>query len=156
MQRNSFLILILVIVSLISPGCSLLQKTSLNQPVVGELSYTVIQVPSQEEEKLLNDDIRAWYDKNYKLIGLHSISKGRDQFLLLSAGEKKTGGYAIEGLRITGKEKEIEVKASVKAPSSGALVTQVISYPHILIRIPEDSRRLVFNGWETFGPDFHY
>lgn len=156
MQRNSFLIMILVIVSLIAPGCGLLQTTPLNQPVVGEISYTVINVPSPEADKFLSDDIRTWYEKNYKLIGLHSISKGSDQFLLLSAGEKKTGGYTIEGLKITGKVNEIEVKGNIKAPSSGALVTQVVSYPHILILIPEDNRRLVFNGWETFGPDFHY
>ncbi|MFZ5753768.1 MAG: protease complex subunit PrcB family protein, partial [Bacillota bacterium] len=87
-----------------------------------------------------------WYEKNYKVVGLHAFSLGTERYLLLSVGEKPTGGYYIENVTLLGKEKEIEVKAKLHSPQPGQNVTEALTYPHILIGIKEDGRQLVFGG----------
>ncbi len=117
---------------------------------MGELNYEVIDEYSPEFEKLSRGDFGQWYEDNYKLEGLHSFTRGKDRYLLLSAGEKPTAGYFLEDLVLVATEKEIEVKARLHVPGEGEIVAQVITYPHILVRILEDGRQLVFGGIEEY------
>lgn len=114
--------------------------------VMGELAYETIKISSPEFEKIMKGAFAEWYQKNHKIEGLHSYTLDADRYLLLSAGEKPTGGYYLENLTLTGREKEIEVKAQLRSPQPGEYVTEALTYPHLLIRIKEDGRQLVFGG----------
>jgi len=119
-----------------------------SSPPASEIVYETIKIPSSEFDQLMSGDVGRWYDKSYRLNGLHSYVQDSFRYFLVSAGEKPTTGYTIENLRILGNDKEIEVKASLHTPHPGEIVAQVISYPHVLVRIPKDNRNLVFNGIE--------
>ncbi len=62
---------------------------------------------------------------------------GEKIFLRIDAGRKNTGGYdvRIEDLKLVGST--IIVKAYVVSPAPGAMVTQVITYPSILVEITD-------------------
>ena len=69
-------------------------------------------------------------------------------YILIGAGERLTGGYTMKDVVLTGKEKEIEVNAKLHGPKEGEIITQVITYPHILLSIPDDERKLSCSGVE--------
>lgn len=96
------------------------------------IPYTVI---SKEDIKGISK-VAKWYDTNYTKKGVHFIKHDGVIYALVAAGKKPTGGYSVEinkASYIT--EKTAYINASVISPSSDMMVTQVISYPHMLIKI---------------------
>ncbi len=56
-------------------------------------------------------------------------------FIILSAGEKNTGGYAIGIEKVTETDKNIIVKVKETGPKPGENVTMAITTPYAVIRI---------------------
>lgn len=116
---------------------------------LGELEYADVNVNSQEFDKLYSDaEFADWYEDNYKQEGVSSFNAADARYLLVSAGEKKTGGYSIDNIVVTGNENNIEVKAKLHIPAKGSLVTQSVTYPNVLLKLPGDERKVVFKGFE--------
>lgn len=116
---------------------------------LGKIEYETIDVNSQEFSELYSDsEFAAWYDESYKKEGLYSFDAEEDCYLLLSAGEKKTGGYSIDDIVLEGTESNIKVTASLHVPTEGSQVTQALTYPHVLLRIPADEREYVFDEFK--------
>ncbi|NPV44133.1 MAG: protease complex subunit PrcB family protein [Firmicutes bacterium] len=145
LNRKWKLLVLLLVVPVILFGCGIDKGKDLE---MGEITYEIIEIPSAEFEKLYQGEFAKWYDKNHRIEGLHSFTDVKDRYLLLSAGEKPTGGYYLENLVILGREGEIEVKAKLHVPGKDEKVTMAFSYPHLLVRIAEDGRQLVFGGIE--------
>jgi len=145
LSRKLKLLVLLLAVPVILFGCGTDKGKNLE---MGEITYEIIKIPSAEFEKLYQGEFAGWYDENHKVEGLHSFTDGKERYLLLSAGEKPTGGYYLENLVILGREGEIEVKAKLHVPGKDEKVTMAFSYPHLLVRIAEDGRQLVFGGIE--------
>lgn len=145
LSKKIKLLVFLVTIPVMLFGCGTDRGANLQ---MGEITYEIIEIPSSEFEKLYQGEFAGWYDENHKVEGLHSFTDGKERYLLLSAGEKPTGGYYLENLVILGREKEIEVKAKLHAPGKDEIVTMAFSYPHLLVRIAEDGRQLVFGGIE--------
>lgn len=133
------LLLLIVFVS----GCGTKDTAKAGKATLGELAYTKIDLNTIAQ---LPPEIRKWYEEKYKTPALHSYSLNGERYLLLSAGEKRTGGYEIRDLKLTGKDNEIEVKASLKSPAQDEIVSMALTYPHVLIKIPEDGRKLIYSG----------
>ncbi|MEW6662495.1 MAG: protease complex subunit PrcB family protein [Bacillota bacterium] len=125
-------------------GCGI--NTEGKTAQAGQLSFEVIQSDK------LPAEAANWYQDNFRVDGLHSFTVGGDRYLLLSVGEKPTGGYAIGDLTLIGTEKEIEVKAKLRSPKSGDMVTMALTYPHVLIKLKEDGRQLRFGGVQGNDP----
>jgi len=58
-------------------------------------------------------------------------------FLVISAGEKTTGGYSFEISEVTLYKRKITVEATLTHPPEGAFVTQVLTYPAVILKLPE-------------------
>ena len=115
---------------------------------LGNLGFEVVNVNSADFSDLYSDsEFAEWYDANYKQEGVFTFDKDGKSYLLICAGEKTTGGYTIDNVVLTGNENNIEVSADLHVPAEGALVTQAITYPNLLLRIPQDSREPVFEGF---------
>ncbi|AKI97782.1 protease complex subunit PrcB family protein [Kosmotoga pacifica] len=56
-------------------------------------------------------------------------------YLVISAGERSTGGYSLEVKKLKRFGEKIVVEATLTTPSKGAFVTQVITFPSIVIRV---------------------
>jgi hypothetical protein len=97
-----------------------------------DITYTEI---SKEDISNLKY-VYSWYNKNYKKAGIHYIKQDGFMYVLASAGSKPTGGYTIGISRISYKSSsKALVSAYFKAPSPDMMVTQIETFPHVLIKI---------------------
>lgn len=104
-----------------------------------DLSFKIIDPSMLKDEKLLD-----WYNSSYKKRGSHSTSgENGYKYLIISGGEQPTGGYSME---LVGNEKNnnsLIFYAKLNAPQKGQIVTQALTYPHLLIRIKAAERTTV-------------
>ena len=104
---------------------------------IGDLQYEVISPEDIKNEELIN-----WYNDNFKIYGIHVSNENYDgkKYIIVSAGEKNTGGYLLEIDSVVGEEEIIRVNATLNSPEEGQLVTEVITYPNVLLIINDDGR----------------
>ena len=120
-------------------GCSgKTQEIDKEKAATGTLKYKVVNTSNTAN---LPDELAEWYLGNYQDKGLHSLNLEGSTYLLVSTGEKPTEGYGIDQLTLTGTETQIEVSGTLRVPGQNEMVGQVITYPNILVKIPEDSRQ---------------
>lgn len=65
----------------------------------------------------------------------NEIKEGEVLYLIVSAGERPTGGYSLKIQSVERSESKIVVTATLKAPPSGSVTTQVLTYPIQTIRL---------------------
>ncbi|KUO50822.1 MAG: hypothetical protein APF76_01185 [Desulfitibacter sp. BRH_c19] len=139
MAKRTILVVAIFMLILFAVGCNA-NKQEEKEPKMGKIDYEIVITDAIPKE------LEQWYEENYQVEGLHQHEIGENRYLLLSAGEKPTGGYSIENLELLGYENEIELKAELNQPSGDSIVTQVLTYPHILVKIERDNRQLRYGG----------
>ncbi len=97
-----------------------------------DIKYTEITKDNISKMRL----VHSWYNKNYTKAGIHSMRYNGTMYVLVSAGKKPTGGYTV-GINKISYESATKafVSAFVTAPTPDMMVTQVETYPHILLKI---------------------
>lgn len=118
---------------------------------IGELNYEIVDTSAEN----LPGGLAEWYQDNYKKEGLHSTNLDGGTYLLVSAGEKPTGGYEIQKLVLTGTDQVINVSASLRVPGKDEMVTEALTYPSILVKIPKDSREFELAELTENAPEKH-
>ncbi|HAA25259.1 MAG TPA: hypothetical protein DCE11_03955 [Ruminiclostridium sp.] len=97
------------------------------------------------------DDLADWVETNRKTQGIRFKVVGNKTYILISAGEKPTGGYSIQLESATMVAPgSIYVTAQVISPAPDMMVTQVLTYPCILLEI-EDEEVWVVDGTISDG-----
>jgi len=135
MFKKSFKLMLLgLALVLVLAGCNGQQAV---EEVVNFEIVSSLEVPAELE---------AWYNNNYEVAGLHSYELNGEKYLILSVGEKPTGGYSIENIKLIGTKEEIAVNAKLKVPAKDEMVTEALTYPHALLKIVADGRELKFGG----------
>jgi len=139
--KHFFVTALLLLAAVTLAGCALSgEPAKKNELVLGELPYTTIEIPSDEFDALNEGDFAAWYESHYQVEGAHYLTIGEDRYVLISAGEKPTAGYYLEDIIFEGTETNIITTASLHRPGEDEMAATVITYPHALLRIPEDGR----------------
>lgn len=107
---------------------SISADNSVNQ----EIRYTVIAKEDITNLRLVNN----WYHKYYTKAGIHSFRYNGAMYVLVSAGSKPTGGYSI-GINKVYYETQTKafIDAFVKSPAPDMMVTQVETFPNVLVKI---------------------
>lgn len=77
---------------------------------------------------------------------LPRVDFGREMVVGVFLGEKSTGGYQVEITGAHPSESGLQVSYQVKSPPQGAIVAQVITQPHHLIRLPRYNDPVTFKG----------
>jgi hypothetical protein len=90
------------------------------------------------------------YLENYMTKGTHSLIDGDYIYVLISAGERPTGGYSIEVNSIT----EVTpgtayIHAHLHAPEEGSMVIQVLTYPSVMVRFEKNG--ILNIQWDLTG-----
>jgi hypothetical protein len=100
-----------------------------NMPV----DFEVLESRTMNENEMLTQ----WYQENYKKEGIHSLEVGDEMYVIVSGGERPTGGYMmyVDEVSIVGKSGIASVMATLYRPTPDMMVTQVITYPHTIIKI---------------------
>ena len=119
-----------------SPGCRCSWDDAHRTVIIetGEQSLAYERVTPQDIQD--SQDLFSWYQANHKTRGVHFKNHDGAVYILAAAGEKPTGGYGIdvEGVYLEGPGKVV-VETDVTSPDPGMMVTQVITYPSVLIRV---------------------
>ncbi|MFT4145154.1 MAG: stalk domain-containing protein [Mobilitalea sp.] len=99
---------------------------------VKEVAYTEISKDAIAKNKA----VLNWYNANYKKEGVSFKKENNVIYVLVGAGKKPTGGYTMGIDKITyASSTKAYVAAYVKSPSPDMMVTQVETYPHMLIKL---------------------
>ena len=129
-MRKFLIILTILSLVVISVGCNPVEENAdLTEPT--EFDYEVI-----EEDALENEAAKEWYEENRENYGsyTHAISED-EKYLLVSAGERRTGGYSLEIEGVNELSQMITLNIKLNEPSSDDMVTQALTYPNMLVKI---------------------
>ncbi len=101
--------------------------------------------PTEEEQ--------TWIDSHTATAGVWVKKFGDYRFVLVTMGEKPTGGYGVEVADVAVSGNDWVVDVSFLAPGSGDIVTQALTYPYGFVKIKDDGNGLkvrdVTGGQET-------
>lgn len=107
-------------------------------PVEAPVTYDEIK-PGEVPEEL-----QEWVDENRTRQGIYHKTLGNKTYILISGGEKPTGGYYIELDSITMVAPgSIYLTARVGSPAPDMMVTQVITWPFMLISVEDNEIQIV-------------
>ncbi|OEF98155.1 protease complex subunit PrcB family protein [Desulfuribacillus alkaliarsenatis] len=112
-----------------------------------EVEYQVIT------EQELPAELMDWYLENYQNEGLHMIVLEDTQYIIVSAGERPTGGYQIINLSLKKLDEKIYVTGEVQPPAEGDMVIQALTYPNVLLTRAADDSQFVYSGLTQLEPE---
>lgn len=142
-------IFLLLIITFLFTGCNVSIPGVVREKYeMGNIDYEVIDIGSKSFGELNTGDFKDWYELNYKNGGVFSFSRDGIKYILIGAGERLTSGYTMKDIELKGEEEEIKVYAKLYGPKEGEVTNQVITYPHVLIGIKDDGRKLSCKGVE--------
>lgn len=107
-------------------------KIVIERPV----DFEVVEENTLEE----SETVLKWYQENYKIKGIYQHIDREWMYALVSAGEKPTGGYSLRIDSIT----EVTpgtayIYAVLTSPDKDSIVTQALTYPHVVVRFKNDN-----------------
>lgn len=106
-------------------------KTKTEDAAEKPVEFETVDRQTIEANKLLAD----LYDENYKNKGMYSLTDGDYMYVLISAGEKSTGGYSMTVDSITeAPAGTAYVQATLHSPEEGSAVTQALTYPSAMVK----------------------
>lgn len=135
----------LIIGGLLLSGCggTASQKPVNKKPVKSDIEFEIIN--THEEEFKTNRELNKWYSQNYQVKGIYKMNSQGRTYILVSAGQRTTGGYNMEIVDLTANDTVITIATKLNEPQPDQMTTMVITYPHLLIAIPEDNRNVIWN-----------
>lgn len=77
-----------------------------------------------------------------------AVDFSREAVLVVSLGEKRTGGYSVEVTGVRREGDRLVVRAKVRAPGPGAIVTMALTQPYHMVRIPRLPVAAVAVEWQ--------
>lgn len=93
----------------------------------------------------LPKEIEDWVNSSLAMNLGQSKVYEEDMYILVTYGEKPTGGYNVGITDINITDESVEVSVNFKAPKEGDIVTQAITYPYDLEVIEKVDLPLSFN-----------
>ncbi len=114
--------------------------------------------PDEEEETIMPDElpaeIQAWIEEAKTDFAAQTREYEGLLYLLVTYGEKPTGGYTVEITEIVEAEDQLTVKVAFTEPGADEMVTQAFTYPYDLAMLedPQLPVEFVATGAETDIP----
>ncbi len=145
MFKQKWLLLLLALLFLVAAGCG--QEQLPTEPDSDEGVEIVLpdQLPAEVEE-WIEDSRQELAGQTYELEGV--------LYLLVTYGERPTGGYDVEITDIAIQDDKVVVTAEFTEPAEDEMVTQALTYPYDLAMIedPDLPVEFVATGAETEIP----
>lgn len=97
-----------------------------------------------------NELLLEFYNKNYMTRGIYYVTDKDYMYVLVSAGEKPTGGYSLDIESVTEVTPgTVYVHAVLHSPEEGSVVTQVLTYPNQMLKFKKEGIEDV--QWDLSG-----
>lgn len=137
MIKNTVLIMILAVAMLFALACN------------GADGPEEVTMPDE-----LPAEVQAWIDASIYNFGGQTFVYEDILYLLVTYGEKPTGGYNVEITDITEGEGKLVVTADFTEPGEDEMVTQALTYPYDLAMLDDPGLPVEFvaTGAETEIP----
>ena len=128
-MKKILTVLVVMVLGVSFVGCNTVEDgKNLIEPT--EFDYEII------EEAALEETAKEWYEVNKENYGFYSHTvDGQEKYLLVSAGERRTGGYSLEIEGVNKSSRMITFNIDLNEPSSDDMVTQALTYPNLLVKI---------------------
>ncbi len=97
------------------------------------------------EREDVPEEIAGWVEEMKYEQGVHLLPAGEYRYLLVAWGEKPTGGYAVEVTDVEDDRGTVRVNAELISPDPDDAVTQALTYPHMLLRLPAGDSPILVN-----------
>ncbi len=75
---------------------------------------------------------------------LPQVDFSREMVIAVFSGEKSTGGYGIEIAEIINRSDILEVRVIERTPGRGCFVTQALSRPYHIVKLPLINKTVIF------------
>lgn len=114
--------------------------------------------PGEEIEVTLPDElpaeVQAWVDGAQDRFGAQTKIHEGLLYMLVTYGEKPTGGYSVDITEIVTAEDQVEVTVHFTEPGEDEMVTQALTYPYDLAMMDDPGLPVEFRaaGAETEIP----
>ncbi|WP_366922934.1 protease complex subunit PrcB family protein [Metallumcola ferriviriculae] len=130
MKKIHLALMLMLMLSLLVTGClGTNGKTDQNQPSQ-QPSETNDGGQKDNSQGTYPDEIAAWLETFKPIFVADSKVIGNETFLMVSWGEKSTGGYDVNIKEIKETAEKITVLVEFTEPEPGAMVTQALTYPN--------------------------
>src|SRR5699024_2807765 len=96
-----------------------------------EKEFTVIEDEGQ---------LKTVYNRIMGQKDIPNINWNQQQVVLLTLGQKYTGGYGIDISEVIKTNKEIKVLYKIKNPKAGDIVTQALTAPYVMTSIDKPKK----------------
>ncbi|MFO7942153.1 MAG: S-layer homology domain-containing protein [Bacillota bacterium] len=91
-------------------------------------------------------EVQTWLQSNVEERGVYLLGAGDVCYLLISWGEKPTGGYVLDvedvGWHL---EENVRVNVNLSEPDPDDVVTQALTYPHALLALENGDETVMVN-----------
>lgn len=110
--------------------------------------------PMKPDETALPAEVEAWVEDSRNKFMAQTLEHEGLLYLLVTYGEKPTGGYTVEITEIAEKKGKLVVTAHFSEPGEDEMVTQALTYPYDLAIIDDPGLPVEFiaTGVETGIP----
>lgn len=75
--------------------------------------------------------------------GVNVVSSEEATYVVISGGERNTGGYSIMPTSVVQGNGQIEILVELIRPEPGAMLLQAITYPQLILRLPRIDQPVV-------------
>ncbi len=134
MLKNIFLVFLLAVTMLFVYGCAEPEETK------------EVVTPLEPEEEDLPEEIREWIEDSRDKFGGRVRVHNDLLYILVTYGEKPTGGYNVEIEKIEKQGSTLEVTAKFTEPGEDEMVTQALTYPYDLAVVEETDVEVEFQA----------
>lgn len=136
MRKLLFFLIFIFTLSLLLISCQIVNQ---DDEKVADLEFTVV------EEREIPEELRTKIDEN-KTSGFKITYKdGEDLYIAIGYGEQPTGGYSIAVNELYLGKNAIHITTTLIGPSKDETVTQVLTYPYIVVRTAFREENVVFH-----------
>lgn len=145
MKKVQVFVVMLVVMILLVAGCA-------------QEGVPVEPVNDQEEEAILPDqlpeEIETWIEDSKDQFAAQTYELEGILYLLVTYGEKPTGGFEVEITNIVVRDEKVEVTVEFTEPGEDDMVTQALTYPYDLAMLEDPGLPVEFiaTGAESAVP----
>lgn len=111
----------------------------------------------QEPQESLPAEVDAWFKSSLDMFIGQSFPYEGILYLLVTYGEKPTGGYNVEITGISEEENKLVVTANFTEPGEDDMVTEAFTYPYDLVAIEDPGLPVLYiaAGAENYLPTLY-
>jgi hypothetical protein len=118
------LLVLMLVFAFLTVGCTNGANTDIEEP-----EFNVISIDDIEDE-----DINQWYQENFQEHGYYVYEGDSESYLLISAGERPTGGYSLELKNEQLIDGKFSADVVLNEPTKDDMVIMILTYPSLLIK----------------------